>query len=369
MRQTILAAVVAGVLGGAIGGVLVVLLDDNGGLAAVIVKPAVSEAEPGRAARDPLSVGEAVARVIPGLVAVIVDLGVTPDPEGNLVQTELTGTGLVIDREGYILTSEHNIRAVSGDIEVVLPSGEVHRAVVVGSDIPFNDVAVLRVVRGGLTAVPIGSSSSLRQGDTVYAVGHALRQEEPTVTVGVVSQTDTRTLRDGGVLQEHLIQTDAALNQGNSGGALVNRAGEVVGLTSLVVRTTETGDIVHGIGFALQMDVILPIARQIISAGRYPRPDFGVVRQESVTEFAAEQLDLPTTTGSFLLEIRRDGPLAVAGLRPGDIVLSIDGLAITPELTYLNVLARLEPGVAVEVVYVQDDRERRVSVTPEARTS
>ena len=310
-----------------------------------------------------LSVEEAVARVLPGVVAVLVDQGVEQNAQGELVQRGANGTGLVIDADGYILTAEHLVQE-GRPIEVILPSGERRRASVVATDAPFTDLAVLRVEGGGLTPVPLGSAAALRLGESVVAVGYVLLQETPSVTVGVVSHPNT-TFLEGTVLQEHLIQTDAALNHGNSGGALITLQGEVVGLISAVVRRSEGGDTVEGVGFALRIDEILPIAERIVAEGRYPRPDLGVVREQTIIPEAAAEFGLAAEQGSFLIEITREGPLARAGLRPGDIIVSLNGIPISEEIPLLNVLSRLEPDRDMSVVYLSEDGEHQITVTPE----
>lgn len=364
MRLVIVAAVVAGVLGGALGGLIVALVDGEGGgpAAEVATEPEQSERQ-ARSDAVALPVDEAVARVLPGVVAVLVDQGVERNSQGELVQRGANGTGLVIDADGYILTNEHLVRE-GGPIEVILPSGERRRASVVSTDAPFTDLAVLRVEGGRLSPVPLGSAAAMRLGESVAAVGYVLLQETPSVTVGVVSDPNTTFLR-GTVLQEHLIQTDAALNHGNSGGALINLQGEVVGLISAVVRQSEGGDTVEGVGFALRIDEIRPIAERIVAEGRYPRPDLGVVREQTVIPEAATEFDLLVDRGSFLIEITREGPLARAGIRPGDILLSVDGIPISEEMPLLSVLSRLEPEREVTVVYVNAEGQHEVTVRTE----
>jgi 2-alkenal reductase len=274
-------------------------------------------------------------------------------------------TGLILDADGFVLTNEHVIRDTAR-ITVILQDGSRFAAELVGTDAPFTDVAVLRIFSSELTAPAYGSSAELAFGETVVSVGNPLLGDEASVTVGVVSDPDTFFPRENFV-QEHLIQTDAALNQGNSGGALVNLAGEIVGLTTTVIRETDQGDFVDGVGFALQMDVVLPIARAIARDGFYPRPDFGVVEERTLTPIAAAQLGLPVDQGSFLLEITQRGVLAAAGLRPGDIILRLNGMRIDAMLPYTNALSVLRPGEPVVVDFLTSDGEQTVTVIPEVR--
>lgn len=362
--SAVAAGVVAGAATAAIG--LVVVGDDDGPRLdeiEAVVREVVDDALVARDERIPT----AAAAVMPGVVIIDAEAPAERDEFGNLVARASVGSGLVLDREGHILTNEHVIRDTE-TIMVILADGRRFPAEVVGTDAPFTDVAVLRIEEQGLAPAPFGSSSALRFGETVLSVGNPLLGSEASVTVGVVSDPDTYFPRENFV-QEHLIQTDAALNQGNSGGALVSLRGEVVGLTTTVIRETEAGSFVDGVGFALQMDVVLPIARAIALAGRYDRPDLGVVDERTVTRIAAAQLGLPVERGSFLLEITRNGPLAATGIRPGDILLSLDGHEIDADQPFLNVLALLTPGDPVEVVYLQngESEERRATVIPEVR--
>ena len=369
----------AGLLGGVIGGLMVIALDGDGGGA-----PAGTPAPPDDVASDVRSeergagetagavtaavrgtVESAVQRVLPGIVRIEVAQEPRQDAGGFVVEQGGIGTGLVLDESGYILTNEHVIRGAVR-VDVTLADGEVRRATFVGSDAPFTDIAVLRIEPGGLQPVPFGASAELRLGQTVVAVGISVLERGPTVTVGVVSGRDVALPREDYV-QEHLIQTDAALNHGNSGGALVTLEGAVVGLTTTVSRRTDGGDLIDGVGFALQADVILPIARRIVAEGSYPRPDLGVVEERTVTPLAAAQVGLSVERGSFLVEITRNGPLALAGVRPGDILLALGGALISEERPYVNVLSRIAPGQPIEVVYLSGDDERRVSVTPDLR--
>jgi 2-alkenal reductase len=380
VRLVFALAVATSLISGLVGGLIVAVLDDDGGVGpALVASVGGDEAAPDEgdsagtvSTRDDgpnpapaagLAAFEAVERVLPGVVILDVELAPMEGEDGAVVTPRALGTGLVLRADGYILTNEHVVRDAVG-ITVFLADGRQLSAVVIGTDAPFTDVAVVRVEATDLTPVPIGSSQTLRLGETVMAVGNALSSREPSVTVGVVSNRDTAIFRENS-LQEFLIQTDAALNHGNSGGALINLQGEVVGLTTTVVRQTDAGQFVDGIGLALQIDAILPIADVIVATGGFPRSSFGVIAEQTVTSRVAQQLGLASDQGSFLVEITQSGPLAEAGLRPGDIVLSIGGIAITEALPYLNVVSRVPPTVPVEVVYRSGNGEdRTVRVTP-----
>jgi S1-C subfamily serine protease len=308
-----------------------------------------------------------VVGVLPSIVIVDAESAAERDEDGNLISKVSLGSGIILDAEGFVLTNEHVIRGAE-TIMVILADQSRHEAELVGHDAPFTDIAVLRITPTGQRAPRFGSSAALDLGDAVFTAGNPLLGVRPTVTLGIVSDPDASFPRDNFV-QEHLIQTDAALNQGNSGGALVNLAGEIVGLTTTVVRQTDDGSFVDGVAFALQMDIVLPIARAIARDGRFPRADFGVLDVRSLNPLVAGQLGLSVDEGAFLVEITREGVFGLAGLRPGDIVVSMNGMAITRDQPYLNALRQLQPNQAVEVVYLALGMEPQESLilTPEVR--
>lgn len=359
LPTAVLAPTLAAIVAGAVVALLITLALDNDGVSLEEVRTTVEAAvaEAFDAQDDELRL--AAERVIPGIVQVLV---VVEDDDGAAQQG--LGTGLIMDADGHIITNQHVIRGAEM-IEVILQDGSVHEARLISSDIPFNDIAVLQIDAAGLTPVPFGTSSSVRLGDLVLAIGMPIREDETTVTVGFVSSANT-TIGAGDQILEHMIQSDAALNVGSSGGALVNRNGEVIGLTTSRLRGLPGGFEVDGIGFAIQIDEVLEVVRGIIADGSFPRPYLGVVDLRTINEFVQDEFDLPVDTGTLLLEITQSGALANAGIRPGDILLKLGGLGITPQLPYFAVLRRVAPGEPVELVYLQrgDSTERTVTVTP-----
>ena len=311
---------------------------------------------------------DAYARVAPSIVLISAEGEERTNEDGLIYQPVALGTGIVLDDAGNIVTAAHVIEDTEL-IEVILADGERARAELISSDAPFSDVAVLRVERvelDDLRPAAFGAAGALSTGEHVLAVGNVLLGEEIAMTLGVVSHPDTDFQRDRYV-QDDLIQTDAALNFGNSGGALVNLEGEVVGLTSVIARETRDGDFVDGVGFAIRIERVLEVARAIAADGYYPRPTFGVVDERLLTPQAAAQLGLSVDEGSFLLEIKRSGVFARAGIRPGDVIRELDGATIDADTPYINALARLRPGVEVLVRIHRDGREFDLTLTPERR--
>ena len=392
IRNLSIAVILAGAAAGAIVGVLIVALSDHSHptdpveIERIVRDVLEAEAQSGGALEQlddaamahildrvlervdpPLHerVVDAYARVASSIVLISAEGEERTNEDGLLYQPLALGTGIVLDDLGNIITAAHVIEDTER-IEVILPGGGRADASLISSDAPFSDVAVLRVELDGLQPAAFGSAGRLSTGEHVLAVGNVLLGEEIAMTLGVVSRPDTEFARER-YIQDDLIQTDAALNFGNSGGALVNLEGEVVGLTTVIARETRDGDFVDGVGFAIRIEQVLKIARTIAADGYYPRPTFGVVNERLLTPQAAQQLGLSVSKGAFLLEIKRSGVFARAGIRPGDVIRELDEVAIDEETPYINALSQLRPGVEVRVVIHRDGRDMDLRLAPELR--
>ena len=392
IRNLSIAVILAGAAAGAIVGVLIVALSDHSHptdpveIERIVRDVLEAEAQSGGALEQlddaamahildrvlervdpPLHerVVDAYARVASSIVLISAEGEERTNEDGLLYQPLALGTGIVLDDLGNIITAAHVIEDTER-IEVILPDGARADASLISSDAPFSDVAVLRVELDGLRPAAFGSAGRLSTGEHVLAVGNVLLGEEVAMTLGVVSRPDTEFARER-YIQDDLIQTDAALNFGNSGGALVNLEGEVVGLTTVIARETRDGDFVDGVGFAIRIEQVLKIARAIAADGYYPRPTFGVVNERLLTPQAAQQLGLSVSKGAFLLEIKRSGVFARAGIRPGDVIRELDEVAIDEETPYINALSQLRPGVEVRVVIHRDGRDMDLRLAPELR--
>ena len=289
--------------------------------------------------------------------------------QGVVVVSAALATGFVLDEAGHIVTAAHVLEGMNS-FTVILPNDERLPAQRVGDDRPFSDVAVLRVDIGEtdseLIVPSFGSTETVDAGETVIAIGNTLLGEEIAVTVGVVSDPDTTFFRER-YEQDNLIQTDAALNHGNSGGILVDLDSKIIGMTAVIARETHDGGFVDGVGFAVQIDPVLEVARAIAEDGFYPRPTFGVINERLLTPTAAAQLDLEVTEGSFLIELERLGAFARAGIRPGDVLRNLNGVAINAETPFLNALKTLRPNVPVIVHVHRGGEEYRLSIAPDLR--
>jgi S1-C subfamily serine protease len=185
------------------------------------------------------------------------------------------------------------------------------------------------------------------------------------VTVGVVSGSHRNWSRDG-VLMEDLVQTDTAVNHGNSGGALINADGELVGLNTSVIRSTDNGEPVEGIAFAISSKVAQPVVQTIVERGAYPRAYLGIAQQDIAPD--ASVLDgLPVDHGALVGRVSPGTPAADAGIQEGDIILQMGDIELNQDMPFLNALGRLTPGQAVTFLLNRDGKQMSVQVTPLAR--
>ena len=243
---------------------------------------------------------------------------------GQLPQSEMpfqaAGSGVIVDAdEGLLLTNAHVV-ANAEQITVRLMNGTETEAKVVGVDLE-TDIAALRIASTGLAEIPIGKPSALRVGDFVVAIGNPFGLEQ-TVTLGIVSALGRRGLGIEGY--ENFIQTDASINPGNSGGALVNLAGELVGINTAIVTPSQGS---AGIGFAIPVDMAMTIADQLVRDGRVRRGQLGIIIQD-VTPDISHALDLDAPGGALIAQVMPGGPAEAAGLRQRDVIIALDGVAV-----------------------------------------
>ena len=249
--------------------------------------------------------------------------------EGSQDQSSL-GSGVIVAAQGYILTNNHVIDGAD-EIAVMLPDGKVAEARVLGTD-PETDLAVLQVMAKGLQPITFADPASVQVGDIVLAVGDPFGVGQ-TVTQGIVSATGRNRL--GINTFENFIQTDAAINPGNSGGALVDTSGNLIGINTAIYSRSGGS---QGIGFAIPVSLARQVMEQIIATGRVSRGWLGVSARDAIQETTG------ASTGAALVELRRGGPAARAGLRAGDIVVAINGKDIVDTAALINETAALSPG-------------------------
>ena len=320
--------------------------------------------QPGSVAAAPrtgneLSIEEIYERSAPAVV--LVRSAADSGDRGGL------GSGFVIDREGRVVTNYHVV-AGGGSVTVAFSDETEADARVVGTD-PSSDLALLDVDMPAeeLTPLPLGDSESLVVGEDAIAIGNPFGLER-TLTAGVVSGLGRRIEAPDGFAIEDAIQTDAALNSGNSGGPLLNARAEVIGVNSQI--ESRTGGNV-GIGYAVPVNTVKEVVRELLADGKVERAYLGVSMQD-VTEELARTLDLPVTNGVLLTAIRDGSPAERAGLRggeSGDIVTAVEGRAVDSSKDVSDLVSSKEPGDRIELEIRRGDATETVTVTLADRPS
>lgn len=268
-----------------------------------------------------------------------------PEPVINL------GSGVIVSEQGYILTNQHVI-AGAEKILVGLEDGRGGEARLIGED-RDSDIAVLQLSLPNLQPIPIASASLPEVGDVVLAIGNPLNVGQ-TVTMGIISATGRD--RVGLNTFENFIQTDAAINLGNSGGALVNARGQLIGINSAIFNRNEGAE---GISFAIPLSLALDIMDQIIRNGRVIRGWIGV---EGVEFRQPVDAGNPALQGALVIGVVINGPADKAGIRPGDIITAIDGQSITGIREVLNQVTDFKPGKEVELALVRNNAQYAVTL-------
>lgn len=289
------------------------------------------------------SISSVVTEVTPWVVSITVETFV----RGMFFDfsNEGAGSGFLVRPDGYIVTNNHVIDGAT-QINVHLPDGETYKARVVGRD-EVSDLAVIKINVDGMSYGNLAIDNEFSVGDWVVAIGNALALKGgPTVTVGIVSGVGRTINTERGEFYG-LIQTDAAINDGNSGGPLVNLNGEVVGINQAILRQAQ------GMGFAVSASVATPIINSLIEYGRVRRPliGFGGV---GVTSAIAAELDLSVNEGVIVSTISASGPAYEGGMRRGDVMININGTPTPDVPTWLNLLWSYQIGDKVEVAYIRD---------------
>jgi Do/DeqQ family serine protease len=264
------------------------------------------------------------------------------------------GSGVIVSASGYVLTNHHVVEAAD-EIEVALADGKKLLAKVVGND-PETDLAVLRLNAENMPAITFGSSETLRVGDVVLAIGNPFGVGQ-TVTSGIVSALGRTGL--GINTFENFIQTDAAINPGNSGGALIDASGNLVGINTAIFSRSGGS---MGIGFAIPVSTAKMVLEQIVKSGSVTRGWIGVEVQE-ITPPIAESFKLGGTRGALIAGVLRGGPADKAGVKPGDILVEVQGKPVADPAGMLNLIAALAPGQAAKLKLKRQGQDVDASIT------
>lgn len=263
------------------------------------------------------------------------------------------GSGVIVSDQGYILTNNHVVESAD-DIEVALSDGRKASAKVVGTD-PETDLAVIKIDVPNLPAITFGRSDQAAVGDVVLAIGNPFGVGQ-TVTMGIISAVGRNNLTENAF--ENFIQTDAAVNPGNSGGALVDVNGNLLGVNTAIY--SQTGGSV-GIGFAIPVTTVKTVMESIITNGHVVRGWIGVEPQD-ITPELADSFGLKQKSGAIIAGVIRGGPADKAGMKPGDILIAIEGKPVGDTTQMLNLVAQLKPGNKAKITVLRDTKEPTLDV-------
>jgi S1-C subfamily serine protease len=348
--------------------------DEEGGtvVTETVTEPQTSAAPSGTGA---MSINEIYEEAAPGVVQINATPGsTTPDPFFG--QSPALGSGFIVDKAGHIVTNYHVIE--SGDeIHVGFSNQDTVVAEIVGTD-PSTDLAVLKVETdaSALTPLPLGDSNDVRVGDPVVAIGNPFGLDR-TATAGIVSALQRYIQAPNRFTIDHVIQTDAPINSGNSGGPLLNMQGEVIGVNTQI-ETGNTGAMGNvGVGFAVPSNTVKDVLAQILRTGRVNRAYLGITGQ-AITSALVDAYNLPTEEGVLVAEVADGSGAAKAGLQGGetevvvagetyvlggDIIVAFDGRKLATVGDLRDAIAQHKPGDKVRLQILRDGRQRSVTVT------
>lgn len=278
--------------------------------------------------------------------------------ETNAIEDLSLGTGIIISENGYILTNWHLAGNKYSSCYITLEEGNVYNGSTVWADSDL-DLAIVKISANGLNYLPLGDSDNIAIGDAVYAIGNPIGIEfQRSVTAGIISGLN-RTIKiedeNSSSYMEGLIQTDASINQGNSGGPLINKAGEVIGINTVKIETAE------GIGFAVPINIIKPVIESFTSTGEFNEAYLGIFAYDKeVVKYLNN--DLEFDCGIYVVKIMADGPIAKTNIKIGDIITKIDGNTVNRMSELRNYIYRKKAGDPVVLTVIRNNKEYNVTV-------
>ena len=319
-----------------------------------------------------------VAKTRPSIVQINTKIRVKTDENSRILEEWLglptprpvpgLGSGVIISEDGYILTNNHVIHNANR-IKVTLPNGKEYEAELVGQDpgntmVSGTDLAVIKIEAKGLPTLPFGDSDALEVGEWVIAIGTPFDLSQ-TVTRGIVSAKN-RSRGLAGIQYGNFIQTDAPINRGNSGGALINIRGELVGINTLIATSGLTpGNI--GIGFAIPSNTASALLPQLIESGEIVRGWLGI-RMETVSHALADKLELDSPQGVFVVTVGRDSPAEKGGIRDGDVIVEFNGKPVKGSSDLMFTVAETPVGTSVKIKVLRNGKVKQLTAKLEQRT-
>jgi len=312
------------------------------------------------------SIAEIASKVTPGVVSIVTETR-TASFFGQTSTATAAGTGMIVTQDGYVLTNKHVIEGAN-KIQVVLDDGTTYDNVEIVTTDPLNDVAFLKIKDvSDLPTVKLGDSKTITAGQQVIAIGNALGQFQNTITSGIISGTGRSITATGSDYSSSetltdMIQTDAAINSGNSGGPLVNAAGEVIGIN------TATSADADGIGFAIPISSVKGLLKNITENHSNDRSYMGVY-YVNITPDVAKAYNLPVSSGAYVYSqsqysaIVKDSPAAKAGLKEKDIITKVNGVKVGSAGSVSSLIGEYAPGDTVQLTILRDGKERSLNVT------
>ncbi len=301
-----------------------------------------------------LSFNQAVRKAAPAVVN-IYSRKYTENDRTRL-STQGLGSGVIVSAKGYIITNYHVV-AQADQIVVALQDGRVAAAQLVGQDLR-TDIAILRIEGSNLPVIPLNKNYTAKVGDIVLAIGNPYNLGQ-TTTFGIISATGRSSISADG--RQAFIQTDAAINQGNSGGALVNSKGELVGINTASFRQATDLE-TYGISFAIPYQLASKIMEKIIADGRVIRGYIGIDGQD-INSLTSRLLGGKYAGGIIILGMDPNGPASKAGFKTQDIIIRIDGHEVTGRLSVMDLVTDLRPGTTVDIMVLRDGKELTIPVT------
>lgn len=274
------------------------------------------------------------------------------------------GSGFIISEDGYILTNDH-VAGNATKISVTLTTGETVEAKLIGSD-PVSDVALLKINKSGLTAVKFGNSDNAIIGEWVIALGNPFGlfeiNDKPTVTVGVISALNMKVSADGNRSYKDMIQTDASINSGNSGGPLINADGEVIGMNTIIYTGGQFNQGSIGVGFSISINRVNKTLEELKSNGKIERSNNVGFRIQGIDDQIAKYLGLKNKDGVVVTQVQKGGDADNAGLKPEDVILTVNGIKIRNEQDLVLEVNDLRVGDVLKMKIVRGGSEKEIEM-------